>query len=231
VPAIRRDSTTDILDRLSPYNERMAWALLKYGEQPERIAAKLAISPDEVLDLSQAFEIKRKMMSHEIVDVLFNIEAATGIAGSGQRLQEMQQARRFTGAYVKDGEGKDIPVFDPDHAAANEAIKTAIEMASKIRDKGNSSSINIGINNQSGINGNGVAPTKTFEQRVREKRGVLPDGDVKFLPQGKSGSAVLEGELADENDDDDDDVDSDDEDSGDEMADGTSDLEIEEADS
>lgn len=184
----------------------------KAGDQPERIAVKLRISPEDVEKSIRDFEATRALLSPEIRDMATTYEYLSGLAGAGQRIQEAQRATRFTGAYDANGN----PVFAPDHQTAMEAIKTVRELGELTVPKGGGAAINIGINNQPG-NGNGVGQVKTFEQRVREKRGVLPEGDVKFLSDGQ-GEEIVDGDVIDDEDELDDD----------EMMDGTSDAEIEE---
>jgi hypothetical protein len=140
-------------------------------------------------------------------------EALTAVAGMGQDLQDARGAVRATGVTDSNGE----PIFERDWRTVMESAKTTIELFEKTQPRGGGPAINIGINNN-GNGGGGVGQVKTFEQRVREKRGVLAATDVKFITDGQKGEVV-----DDESDDDDDDV-------IDDMADGTSDIEIEEAD-
>jgi hypothetical protein len=156
----------------------------------------------------------RQSLSADIIETTVNFEVATAVSGAGNRIQQAMHATRFTGAYDRDG----APIMEPDHPLALEAIKTAGELVGRVREKSGGSAINIGINNQPG-GGNGTGQIKTFEQRVREKRGVLSAGDVKFLSDGQANEIV-----------DDSDSDSDDDELADELADGTSDAEIEDAD-
>jgi len=189
----------------------MAWALTRAGDEPARIAQKLHTTVEAVEDAVKSFEAARASVSTDIIDMVVNAEVLTAMNGVGDRLQRAMSAERFTGAYLAG-----IPVMEPDHTTAIEAIKTTGELVSQVRPKTGGAAINIGINNNP--NGNGVGGTvKTFEQRVREKRGVLADGDVKFLGDGQ-GEEVIEGDVLD------------DDELEDEMMDGTSDLEIEEAD-
>ena len=187
--------------------------MTKAGDQPERIAEKLRSTIEEVAEAVANFEAARFAVSSDIVDMVVNTEVLTAISGAGNRIQEAMAARRFTGAY--DPVTKQ-PIYDPDHTTALDAIDTAGSLIDKVRPKGGGVNVAVGIQNSG--NGNGVGQVKTFEQRVREKRGVLPDGDVKFLGDGQ-GEQIVDGDV---DDDDADDI-------IDDMADGTSDAEIEEA--
>ena len=189
------------------------------GESPERIAVKLKIPVDDVESLVKGFEAARASVSSDIIDMVTGAEYVAAISGSGHRLQVAQSATRFTGAYDANGD----PIYEPDHQTAIEAIKAAKELGELAKPRAGGSSINIGINNQPGGNGNGAGTVKTFEQRVREKRGVLSDGDVKFLSDGKD-NEVIDGDIMDDDELEDDEL------ADDGMMDGTSDSEIEEAD-
>ena len=196
----------------------MAWALTKAGDEPARIAHKLKLDVEEVEQAVRDFEAARVLASSDMIDMLVNTEVITAMDGVGDDIQEARRAVRFTGAYNGDGD----PIYERDFGLALDAIKTAGELVAQVRPKGGGGvAVNVGINNNG--NGGSVGPVKTFEQRVREKRGVLPEGDVKFLSDGK-GEEIIDGDV------DDDDLDDDDDDIVDDMADGTSDLEIEEAD-
>lgn len=189
----------------------------KAGDEPARIADKLKVSVEEVGQMVRNFEAARAELSQESLGMHINAEVFTAISGVGSRLHDIaHKSKRFSGAY--DDEGK--PIYQLDDQMSIEAVKIMGELAERVMPKSGGAAINIGINN-GGNGGNGSnGQVKTFEQRVREKRGVLPDGDVKFLPDGK-GNEIVDGEIMD--DDDDDDI-------IDDMADGTSDAEIEEAD-
>lgn len=180
----------------------------KAGDEPARIAAKLNISVEEVKECVHNFESARASVSSDIVDMATNAEFVTGIDGAGDRIQEAMRARRFV-AYTRTGD----PIFEPDHQTALDAIKTAGDMLSQVRPKGGGVNVAVGIQNSPG-NGNGQV--KTFEQRVREKRGMLADGDVKFLSDGQD-NEIVDGEELEEDE------------LVDETMDGTSDAEIEES--
>jgi hypothetical protein len=194
---------------------RKAWALTKAGDQPDRIAAKLHCTVEQVSDAVANFEAARHAVSSDIVDMVVNTEVLTAMNGVGNRLQEAMAAKRFTGAYDP---ATNEPIYDTDHATALDAIDKAGSLIDKVRPKGGGVNVAVGIQNSG--NGNGIGQVKTFEQRVREKRGLLPDGDVKLLADGQ-GSEVVDGEMLD--DDDADEI-------IDDMADGTTEAEIEEAD-
>jgi hypothetical protein len=195
----------------------MCWALSRAGEEPGRIAAKLHTTVEAVEDAVKSFEAARVSVSSDIVDMVVNAEVLTAMNGVGDRIQSAMAAERFTGAYTGPAEDR-VPLMQPDHTTALEAIRTAGELVSQVRPKGGGSVVNLGF--QTNINGNGTSTVKTFEQRVREKRVVLAEGDVKFLGDGKGHQAV-DGELMEEVEEDDDlDLD----------MDGTTDAEIEEAD-
>lgn len=183
----------------------------KAGVEPARIAQRLGCELEDVQSAVHGFEAARAALSSDIVDMAVNAEVMIAMGGVGNRLQAAMASTRFTGAY--DAEG--APIYEPDHSTALDAIKTTRELAEVSKPKGSGSAINIGINNQQGSSG-GTGNVRTFEQRVREKRGVLADGDVKFLGDGK-GQEIVDGEMVDDGELDD-------------MADGTSELEIEEAD-
>jgi len=189
----------------------MCWALAKAGDEYPRIAEKLKISADEVESAIREFEAKRALASSDIVDMITNTEAMRAIEGSGEDIRNARQAVRFTGAYDANGD----PVFDRDWSTALDAIDRAINMATSTKPKGGGVNVAVGIQNSPG--GNGIGQVKTFEQRVREKRGILGDGDVKFLSDGQ-GNEIVDGNVDDN------------EELGDELADGTSETEIEEAD-
>jgi hypothetical protein len=157
------------------------------GIEPARIAERLHVDLADVQSAIEGFNAARAAASSSIVETVFNTEALIGISGAGDRLQAAQQAVRFTGAYNNMGD----PIFEPDHQLALEAIGKAKDIAESMRPKSGGGNINIGINNQPG-NGNAVGQVKTFEQRVREKRGVLPDSDVKFLSDGQ-GNEIVDG--------------------------------------
>lgn len=148
--------------------------------------------------------------------MVVNAEVLTAMNGVGNVIQAAMSAERFTGAYDLAGQ----PIYGADHTTALDAVRAAKELAEVTKPKGGGAAINIGINNQPGANGNGNSHVKTFEQRVREKRGVLPESDVKFLSDG-DGQEIIEGDEMGDDDDDDEIID--------DMADGTSELEIEEA--
>jgi hypothetical protein len=188
----------------------MAWALTRAGDEPARIAQKLHTTVEAVEDAVKSFEAARASVSTDIIDMVVNAEVLTAMNGVGDRLQRAMSAERFTGAYLAG-----IPVMEPDHTMAIEAIKTTGELVSQVRPKTGGAAINIGINNAGNGNGGG-GTVKTFERRVREKRGVLADGDVKFLGDGQ-GEEVIEGDVIDDE-------------LEDEMMDGTTEAEIEEAD-
>lgn len=177
----------------------------------------MKLDVEQVEAAVREFEAARALSSSDIIEMLVNTEVITAIDGVGTDIAEARRAIRFAGHYNRDGD----PVYERDFHLTLEAIKTAGELVEKVRPKSGGAAINIGINN-AGNNGAGLGPVKTFEQRVREKRGVLPEGDVKFLGDGK-GQEVVDGEVMDEGDDSDDEI-------IDDMADGTSDAEIEEAD-
>jgi len=183
---------------------------------PERIAQRLRIPVEQVQQAVDDMEAARLQISSDIIDMAVNAEVLTAMYGAGRRIQTAMQAMRWTGDL--DSEGRRI--MEPDHAVALDAITVAGDLVEKVRPKsGGGVAVNVGINNN-GNNGNGVGTVKTFEQRVREKRGVLPEGDVKFLSDGK-GEEIVDGDLIDDEDDELED---------DELGDGTSDAEIEEAD-
>jgi hypothetical protein len=198
----------------------MCWAMMRAGESPERVAAKLHMPVEDIESAVREFEAARSLASDDIVSMLVNAEVITAVEGAGNRLQEAQHAMRDTGR--EDALGR--PIMEPDHHLALEAIQTAGELIERVRPKGGGVNVAVGIQNSG--NGNGVGQVKTFEQRVREKRGVLDDGDVKFLGDGNR--QVLADEIVDG------DMDDDDEDEDGTMIDadmdGTSELEIEEAD-
>jgi hypothetical protein len=185
------------------------------GEEPARIADKLKIPLEQVEQCIKSFEAARVSVSSDIVDMVVNAEVLTAMTGVGERLQSAQRATRFTGVYNAQGD----PITEPDHSTALEAIKVGGELLAQVRPKGGGVNVAVGINNNG--NGGGTSTVKTFEQRVREKRGMLPDGDVKFLSDGK-GEEIVDAEMVDDDED---------AENGDLMMDGTSDLEIEEADS
>jgi hypothetical protein len=149
--------------------------------------------------------------------MVVNAEVLTAMNGVGNVIQAAMSAERFTGAYDLAGQ----PIMDADHTTALDAVRAARELAEVTKPKGGAA-INIGIQNNPGGNGNGNSHVKTFEQRVREKRGVLAASDTKFLSDGE-GQEIIEGDEMDDDDDNDDEI-------IDDMADGTSELEIEEAD-
>jgi hypothetical protein len=188
----------------------------KAGDPPERIAAKLNVGVEEVESIIKEFDAVRiGLLSGEAIDMAIAAEVQVALNGSGDRIQEAMRARRFTGAYDLEG----APITEPDHSLALEAIKTTKELAEVSKPKGGGVNVAVGI--QTGGNGNGSGQIKTFEQRVREKRGVLPDSDVKFLSDGKNLEGVIDGDVVDDDDElEDEDID--------DMADGTSEAEIEE---
>jgi hypothetical protein len=197
------------------------WALARAGEQPERIAAKFKIDVEEVESLIKRFEAARVMVSADIVDMAVNSEVMIAADGVGADIRDARRAMRFTGAYDSDGN----PVYDRDWATTLDAVDALGGLIGQVRPKSGGPAINIGINNQPG-NGNGAATVKTFEQRVREKRGVLADGDVKFLSDGQNNeiNEIMDGDVIDDEDDDDAELEDD------TMMDGTSAAEIEEMD-
>ena len=188
----------------------------KAGDETARIAAKLKITVEEVEDRIRGFESARAALSQDMIGMVMNAEVMEAMRGAGGRLNRViHHAKRFTGAYDPEGN----PIYEPDDQMSVEAVKVAGELAERAMPK--SGGINIGINNNpGGGSSGGNGQVKTFEQRVREKRGVLPEGDVKFLADGK-GNEVVDGEIMDDEDDDE---------IIDDMADGTSEAEIEEAD-
>jgi hypothetical protein len=134
----------------------------KAGDQPERIAVKLRISPEDVEKSIRDFEATRALLSPEIRDMATTYEYLSGLAGAGQRIQEAQRATRFTGAY--DAEGN--PVFAPDHQTAMEAIKTVRELGELTVPKGGNVNVAVGINNNA--NSNGANQGRSFEAMLRE---------------------------------------------------------------
>jgi hypothetical protein len=188
--------------------------MMKSGESPERVAAKFNIPLDSVESVVREFEAAHALASSDIVDMVVNTEIMTAVEGVGNRLQEAQHAMRDTG--LADANGQ--PIYEPDHRLAIEAIKTIGELMERGRPK--SGGVNVAVGIQNSGNGNGIGQVKTFEQRVREKRGVLGDGDVKFLGDGNR-QEIVDGDLIDDGDDEDALIDAD--------MDGTSELEIEEA--
>ncbi len=184
------------------------------GEDPTRIAAKLRITIEDVEDYIRSFEAARAAASHDIVDMVINSEVLVAANGMGHRLQAAQNAERFTGVYDKQGN----PIYEPDHHLALDAIKTMGDMMAQVRPKGSGPAINIGINNAGRDNGSGTGVAKSFEHRVREKRGILADADVKFLGDGRREEIIDVG------------AEDDDEELDDGMMDGTTESEIEEAD-
>ena len=187
------------------------------GDSIERIAAKLKISNDAVEDGIKNFQAAQAALSTDILDMAMNSELMTGIEGLGEDLVGARQVLRFSGFYDREGQ----PVYERDWTLALEATKTLGDLYDKAKPKtGGGVAVNVGINNNgSNGNGNGLGQVKTFEQRVREKRGVLPEGDAKFLTDGQDNEEVIEGDIDDEDE------------IIDDMADGTSEIEIEEADS
>jgi hypothetical protein len=185
------------------------------GDPIERIAEKLNVSVEEADIVIKEFDAVRiGILSSDAIDMAIAAEVQVALNGSGDRIQEAMRARRFTGAYEND-----VPVWEPDHTLALEAIKTTKELAEVSKPKGGGVNVAVGI--QTGGNGNGSGQVKTFEQRVREKRGVLPDSDVKFLSDGKNLEGVIDGDVVDDDDElEDEDID--------DMADGTTEAEIEE---
>ena len=177
----------------------------------------MKVSVEEVEQAVKGFEAARAQVSTDIVDMVVNAEVLTAMNGVGNVIQAAMSAERFTGAYDLAGQ----PIMDADHTTALDAVRAAKELAEVTKPKGGAA-INIGIQNNPGGNGNGNGSVKTFEQRVREKRGVLAESDVKFLGDGV-GQEIIDGEVDDDIDDDDDEI-------IDDLADGTSDAEIEEAD-
>lgn len=174
---------------------RKAWALTKAGDQPDRIAAKLHCTVEQVSDAVQNFEAARHAVSSDIVDMVVNTEVLTAMNGVGNRLQEAMAAKRFTGAYDKDGG----PIYDTDHATALDAIDKAGSLIDKVRPKGGGAAINIGINNAGRNNGGSDGHGRSFEAMVRlaeqKRRLELGDGGVQTMD-----AEIIEDEAADAND-------------------------------
>lgn len=199
--------------------DRRCWALQRAGDSIERIAAKLKISNEEVEDGIRNFEAARVSVSNDIVDMAMNHELMTGIEGLGADLMDARQVLRFSGVYDANGN----PIYERDWSLALEATKTLGDLYDKAKPKtGGGVNVAIGIDNKGNVNGGLNSQVKTFEQRVREKRGVLTEENAKFLTDGQGNKEIVDIVDADVDENDEDEI-------IDDMQDGTSEQEIEEA--
>ena len=205
------------LNTITTRRQRLAWAMQKAGDQPERIALKLKVTPEEVERAIQEFESARALLSTEVRDMSTMYEYLTGISGAGKRIQAAQSATRFTGAYDADGN----PIFAPDHQTAMEAIKTVRELGELTVPKAGGAAINIGINNAGRGDGGTGGQGRSFEAMVRlaeQKRKLeLTDGsvatmDAEFVENKSSASDLDDDDEIELDDPDDAGLDEDDED-------------------
>jgi hypothetical protein len=175
---------------------KQCWALFRAGVPEEEISGRLKIDTDTVKEFIQDFEAARASVSRDVVDMATNVESLIAIDGAGQRLQDAQEAVRFSGIY--DGDGN--PIYERDWTTMMEAVKTAKGLLDTTQPKSGGPAINIGINN-AGNNGNGGSggQGRSFEAMIRlaEQRKHLELGDGR---QSTVTADIIDADTSDDDD-------------------------------
>jgi hypothetical protein len=128
----------------------------------------------------------------EIVTARANEQVLVGIEGVGKTLQEARRAERVIAPPIIDEDTGAVlrPALTvPDHATRLDAVRAAGEFHEHFTPKSKGTTLNVGV--QTNVNNPSGAPgTRSFEQRVREKR----------VQRGLSNDATIPDAVVDETD-------------------------------